>query len=419
VSRGVSVDRDLLVRLARELGDVSSPNGAERDAALVALRQMGELGLEAELQEVAPGRANALGVARGSGGGRSLLFVGHLDTGPFPAGRPVPPTRIDGDTLVGVGIWNMKGPIAAYLAAVAAVPSAGIDLAGDVLVAAVAGTHDETAAVETRLGIERPAGPIQQGYSVGTRHLLAGGVRADFGVVGEPTDFRVIERHFGLVGVRIAIGTPAGPPSGGLDSFVSAEPPAYAPTPPTALDHAGDVVRALREWTFGYEQRNRLDGWAARVSVRAIEGGSPWTWGGEGESAVFVFVGTVPGVRGPEVLAEIRGVLDGLAAADPTFRAEATTYLDNAAPSVDRDSPLLDAVRAAHADVFQSDLAATVVPWHSDASPLGEYGIPAVNYGPRGRIEFAPDSVHPEYLQIDDLVALASVYAGIIERICG
>ena len=39
-----------------------------------------EAGLEVELYEAAAGRPNVVGVARGTGGGRSLLLNAHMDT---------------------------------------------------------------------------------------------------------------------------------------------------------------------------------------------------------------------------------------------------------------------------------------------------------------------------------------------------
>ena len=37
-------------------------------------------GLEVHLDEVRPGRPNVIGVARGSGGGKTLMLNGHIDT---------------------------------------------------------------------------------------------------------------------------------------------------------------------------------------------------------------------------------------------------------------------------------------------------------------------------------------------------
>ena len=58
---------------------VPSGAGEEKIARFVAER-LRQAGLEWSVQELAPGRFNAIGWRRGSGGGRSLMLNGHLDT---------------------------------------------------------------------------------------------------------------------------------------------------------------------------------------------------------------------------------------------------------------------------------------------------------------------------------------------------
>ena len=62
-----------------------------------------------------PAGPNVIGVARGSGGGRTLLLNGHTDTvGHDGYERPLEP-RIEGDRLYGRGSFDMKGGTAAAL----------------------------------------------------------------------------------------------------------------------------------------------------------------------------------------------------------------------------------------------------------------------------------------------------------------
>src|SRR3989440_6466131 len=104
------------------------------------------LGLQVQWQQVEEGRANALGIWPGAGGGKSLMFNGHLDTsysGREPWLRDVPgfqPQAFERDgRLYGLGISNMKGAVACYVEAVRALQDAGVRLRGDVLIAAVDG----------------------------------------------------------------------------------------------------------------------------------------------------------------------------------------------------------------------------------------------------------------------------------------
>jgi acetylornithine deacetylase len=135
-------------------------------------------GLEVSVEEVAPGRPNVIGVARGSGGGPSLLLNAHTDTvGVTGMEKPHEP-RLEGGRLYGRGAYDMKAGLAAAMLAAASVHG----LAGDVVVAAVI---DEEAA------------------AAGTKALLASDLQADAAIVTEPTELDVAIAHKGFVGFEI------------------------------------------------------------------------------------------------------------------------------------------------------------------------------------------------------------------------
>src|SRR5947199_9779780 len=128
-----------------------------------------QLGLQVQWQQVEDGRANALGTWRGTGGGKTLMFNGHMDTsysGREPWLRDVPgfqPNAFERDgRLYGLGISNMKGALACYLEAVRALQDAGVRLRGDVLIAAVSGEIEKTQYGEA-------TGAQYRGYAAGKR----------------------------------------------------------------------------------------------------------------------------------------------------------------------------------------------------------------------------------------------------------
>ena len=57
-----------------------------------------------------------------------------------------------------------------------------------------------------------------------------------------------------------------------------------------------------------------------------------------------------------------------------------------------------------------------VVRWFSDASVLGRYGIPSLNYGTSSGL---PDAELGEHLEIAGLVRTADVYARAAMKVCG
>jgi acetylornithine deacetylase len=169
-----------LAELAAQLVAVDSVNpgliagaSGERELAFFVRDWCEQRGLEVEL--VPPSdRPSVIAVARGSGGGRSLLLNAHLDTvGVAGMDAPHEP-RIEDGRLYGRGAYDMKGALAAILDAAAHASG----LRGDVIVTAVA---DEELA------------------SIGTEAVL-GRVRADAAIVVEPTELRVAVAHKGFVG---------------------------------------------------------------------------------------------------------------------------------------------------------------------------------------------------------------------------
>ena len=138
-------------------------------------------GLETTLSEPAPGRPNVIAVARGSGGGRSLILNAHMDTVGV-AGMSDPfVSRLDGGRLYGRGSYDMKGSVAACMLATAEARRRG--LRGDVILTAVS---DEEFA------------------SVGTE-AVAAGIRADAAIVTEPTELQVAVAHRGFVHLEVEV----------------------------------------------------------------------------------------------------------------------------------------------------------------------------------------------------------------------
>jgi acetylornithine deacetylase/succinyl-diaminopimelate desuccinylase-like protein len=79
------------------------------------------------------------------------------------------------------------------------------------------------------------------------------------------------------------------------------------------------------------------------------------------------------------------------------------------------DHPLVAAIDEAHTEVFGAKPERDTVRWFSDASALTRYGIESVNYGTSSGL---PDPELGENLDIDGLVKVATVYTGVVERVC-
>src|SRR5260370_20925410 len=148
----------------------------ERVLAGWMAEQMRGVGLEVELTAVEGERVNAGGGLRGRGGGKSLLFNGHIDTNPVTEGWTVDPWggKVDDKFIYGIGVSNMKSGDAAYFCALKTLIDAGVKLRGDVILTFV-------------------VGELQGG--VGTVALVKQGWRADYFINSEPTDLQALTMH--------------------------------------------------------------------------------------------------------------------------------------------------------------------------------------------------------------------------------
>ena len=158
------------VALTRELVRIDSrnpslvPGGPGEAAVARALCAiLTAWGFAAELRDAAPGRPNV--VARiGKGGGRSLMFNGHLDVVGTDGMTHAPFDAHESDgRMYGRGSCDMKAGVAAMCAAAVRAVDAGLE--GEIIVAAVADEEYDSA---------------------GTRALVRSGVRADGAIIAEP-----------------------------------------------------------------------------------------------------------------------------------------------------------------------------------------------------------------------------------------
>ncbi len=355
-----------IVELARRLIAIDSvnpalvPGGAgEREAAHAVAEWCEAQGLEVEL--VGPGdRPTVIARRRGSGGGRSLLLNGHLDTvGVAGMDAPFEP-RVEDGRLYGRGSYDMKGAIAALC--VAAADATG--LRGDVIVTAVA---------DEELG------------SIGTEAMLER-VHADAALVAEPTELQVAIAHRGFVGFEIetaGVAAHGSRPDLGVDAIVK----------------MGPVLVALEELDRRLQRgaRHPLAGPGA-VHASLIDGGQEMS----SYPARCVLMGerrTIPGETVDDVERELRAL-----AGDAELRILAHREPYEAAP----EHEFVQLV----ARVAESEVVGA--PFWTDAALIADAGIPTVLLGPKG--EGAHAAV--EWVDIASLGRLRDAVVSIARRWC-
>ena len=393
-----ALDERLLISLTQEMVRRPSYTGShgEGDLARYLAERVRGLGMRAVLEEVDEGRCNLVIREKGSGGGRSLLFDGHLDTNPQVLGWTRDPFggALEDGCIYGVGVCNMKGADAAYLAALDAVRRIGVALRGDVIVALVVGE--------------------QQG-GLGTLALLERGWRADCFVDGEPVDNALLTLHAGVLPFRINVF--------GRMRHVSKQAEGI-----NAIEQTYKVIDGLKRLRFSGPDEPDYVG-LRRVNVAAIRGGLgkeylDWRPGLVPDyCTILVDVRYGPGQSEASVLQDVRAMLDGLHRTDPDLRAEIEPYGGKRrrmpAFEVARDEPIVRIVAEAHRRVTGREPSiGPIEPYKfygTDAAHLAEAGLPGVVYGPGGKYSTAPD----ERIEIEDLLTAARVYALTILEVCG
>ncbi len=382
-----SIDSDYLVATLIDLVRIDSvnpslvPGGAgESQVAAYVADTLKALGMTVTTLEGAPGRPSVSGRLAGSGGGRSLMLNAHLDTvgidGMVDALAPV----IRAGRLHGRGAYDMKGSLAACLAAAKALTDAKATVGGDLVIAAVA---DEEYA------------------SLGTAEVVRH-APVDAAIVTEPTELDLCIAHKGFVwlevetlgraahGSRYFEGIDANMRMGRflgrldrLEQELRARPPHPLLGPPSL--HA-PMLRGGTE----------LSTYAARC-VLGIERR------------------TIPGETEAGVLNEIGALIQETGAADPSFRADLRCLLARNAFKVSPEAAIVQAVRAAATRHLGRPPAFIGKPFWMDSAILADAGVDTVIIGPKGGGAHTDEA----WVDVQSLEDLATILADAAADFCG
>lgn len=384
---------DFLVRMVQHKSYTQTEG--ERELAGFMVREMQAVGLDASLTPVPGGRVNAIGRWCGAGGGKSLLFNGHLDTNPVTEGWTVDPWagKIDDTFIYGIGVSNMKAGDAAYFCALRTLVDAGVRLRGDVILTYV-------------------VGELQGG--VGTAALIDQGVRADYFINAEPTDLVALTMHAAAFVFTIELI--------GKTRHMSKREEAV-----DAIAAACDLIPRLNAMTFS-GSRSPEHGGINRVHVGVVRGAlgqELHEWRPPQVADYVRLKGSgrfAPGQTRAGALADIERQLHELTARWPGLEAWVSAEdnrLTMPAFEVSRDSAVVGALNYAYRAVrgAEQPTGAITPPgfYGTDAGHLYERaGMEGVVCGPGGRYNTMPD----ERVEISDYLDMVRIYLLTILAIC-
>lgn len=411
------VDAERLAQLTMELIDTPSPMGGEQAVAQQLAGWFDDMGLETRLVDVEPDRPNVIGTLRGTGEGPTLLLLGHMDTTwagdeEGIAGRGdayLPKSFRDGDWIYGMGAYNMKSGVATAVHTMEVLAGAEQPFKGDIVIAGVCGetSHAQTSTYR---------GARYRGAGVGARFLVTNGVAADFALIAEPTGGRIVNVTGGYLLYELQF---SGSP--GATYKRGGKVAAGVPEAPDALRGAMDVLTDLRPWGDNYQQQHTLDGQAAtNVSVISVEGGHPWRPSKVASYArAYVEITILPGQDQVATDLDFRRAFAG--ACERVNTVGTATLVQNVpGASIPADDYFIQELVRSHSEVYGEEPEITFDTFHADTSALTRFGIPAICYGPGGRMRgggsayYAPEG---EMCFLPDLVMGARSFVAYAEDV--
>jgi acetylornithine deacetylase len=375
----------------------------EPDAAAMAGRPLVPPGLDFA------GRPQLIATLRGGGGGRSLVFNGHIDVVSAEprdqwASDPFVAELRDGN-LYGRGACDMKGGIASMVMAAEVLAELGIRLRGDLLVAT--NTDEESS-------------------GAGASALVQHGITADAGIVTEPTNF---DTWIACRGSEYGVITVPGRPG----HAEVRQPEWQRGGAVNAIDKAAVVLAAIdalrSEWAGRREYDHPHVSPPSLLATMVRAGEWPVTYPASCEltiATMFVAAQADASGWGADVRREVEQWIvsdcaqrdDWLAEHPPTF-----DWWPNAVMPMDipESDPIVAAMMGASADVGSPGRISGLDSWYDGATLTQLAGIPSIGYGPPG---FNADGVSvahmiDEYVPVAGLVACAKGLAVAAMRFCG
>jgi succinyl-diaminopimelate desuccinylase len=302
----------------------------------------------------------------GAESGPTVVLHGHIDVVPGDDGQFTP--RVEGDRLYGRGAYDMKGGLAAMMAA-----TCRLARQDTVKVHFVCVSDEETNEEE---GTRASDHIVQQGYT------------GDFAITGEPTNLHIGIQAKGVLAMRIEI---RGRSAHGSTPWLG----------DNAVLKAVDVFRGIETLPFTRESSEMFD--RPSISLGRIAGGDAMNRVPD-HCALDVDIRYLPGQDPDEILAGI-GSLDG---------AEVTHVFHRKPIVVERENPYVQLLADAVLNVTTLEESIAVGrDGTSDVISFLEAGTPGVEFGPAGEGHHGPE----EWVSIDSLTRYRDALIQFVESI--
>lgn len=370
VLKNVDANKEKMIQLVSDLVKIPSVSGNEAELAKFLMDYCTKLGFECEIDR----HGNFFAFIKGKRPGKRLIFNSHLDTVEVGEGWSVDPYsgKIDEDKIWGRGSTDCKAAMGAQITAALSVLEAGADFAGEICL---------------MYPVEEEVQNVQR---KGTYLSLMDGFTGDYAVNGEDTDLHVCLACEGMLEVKITthgVGAHGATPKQGKNAITMMC---------KVVEELNKIVPGTNEYTG-----------SGSINPGVIEGGCRSSVV-PGTCVLKCSRFIVPGENGQLFVDQIEEIFRKLKSENPDFKADVELVYDSNPSLVDKESPIVQAIKEAHGDIGK-ECPFYGTPQHDDADFLTNVAhIPTVLYGPgTGVLAHMPD----EYVKIAEVEEAAKVYA--------
>ncbi|HSE90930.1 MAG TPA: M20/M25/M40 family metallo-hydrolase, partial [Candidatus Binatia bacterium] len=284
-----------------------------------------------------------------------------------------------------------------------ALKQSGVELNGDLILAAVAGEISRT-----------PIGPYQsgsyRGEGTGTRHLLTHGIQSDYAICADRSGHSIVWAQNGVAQIQIRT---FGNPHAAWGMTRDQEPPEQN----NAVLKMMKIIQAIDAWAADFEKRriyqSAIGPILPKVNIGAIQGGAPFRPNYfPGVCSLYVDVRTPPMLRPVQVQRELKQALN-----ETGVQYDMEMYSSLMGYEAKGVEPIVDVVKHAFESVCGQEPPAPnpfrASIW-TDTNVYNEMGIPALKFGLGGK----KHAIRSEQIDIEEIYIGAQVYALAAAEIC-
>jgi acetylornithine deacetylase/succinyl-diaminopimelate desuccinylase-like protein len=323
-----------------------------------------------------PGMPNVLTSVGDASTGRNLLFCGHFDVYPHSKAWSFDPwsAPIRDGKLYGPGSADMKGGTTAMVVAATVLAALGEPKGGQAIVLAV---------------------PNHFEGGEGTRRALDAGLKAEAGIVCEPTDLDICAAQRGILYIDITIK--------GVGAHTT-----YEEVGVNAIEPVIPIIQALKTKEFAKPNHDEF-GPEKIVNIALVQGGLRSCLIPE-ECVLTVDVRFSPSTSAAAVLHEVRAITAKIAKGQKftiDVQPQDSCVRNPRSPMNWIQHPVRDQVAAAHEAYAGKPPLASCHPAWPDTPVLNERGIPSITYGPGSKYCYWDE----EYVPIAEYLQAIKVYA--------